>query len=318
MNPARKTLFWIITLLLVAGGFYFYDQRATEQNLQVEESLKMFPFTVEEVDEFLIVSAQAGQVAKVHRENGEWWLNEPIVAKGDAAKIDSVLTNVVLARKDRTLFEEVDANKLRELGLESPELEMAFTVSGKEHRILFGGVGPTHNIAYAMLSDDPKVYRIHSDIKAEANKEVYDLRDKSLLSFDPVKLKRFEMTRRDQPRVVVEHDNGRWNLIEPARANASMENVLEGLYMIKETEIQAFLGEVPENREVNGLASPRIHLTIYDEQREDPYVLIVGDKDRVRRGYFALTNRSEEMLVVTEDLVNYLLSVKDNWQESSS
>jgi hypothetical protein len=44
---------------------------------------------------------------------------------------------------------------------------------------------------------------------------------------------------------------------------------------------------------------------------------MVGDKDRVRRGYFAVTNRSEEILVIAEDLVNYLLSVKDNWQETS-
>jgi hypothetical protein len=326
LNSARKTLFWLITLVLVAGGFYFFDQRAMEQDRIIEENLQLFPFTVEEVEAFWITSRKDGLRVKIHRRDGQWWLAEPIVARGDNEKINSVLSNVVLARKDRTLFEEVDAVKQRELGLETPALEMVFLVSGIETTILFGGAGPTNNISYAMLSGDPRVYRIHSDVKSEADKTVYDLRDKSLLTFDPVKLKRFEMNRRGQSRIVVEHHEGRWHLIEPSRARASMENVLEGLFMIKNAEVKAFTGDsfagpgtLGQDKEATyGLSSPRIKLNIVDELREEPYVLTIGNKDRTRRGYFAITNRGEEILVITEDLVNYLLSVKDNWQEGSS
>jgi hypothetical protein len=326
LNSARKTLFWLTALVLAAGGFYFFDQRVMEQDRIIEENLQLFPFTVQEVEAFWINSRKDGLRAKVHRRDGQWWLTEPIVARGDQSKIDSVLSNVVLARKDRTLFEEVDAVKLRELGLETPSIEMVFLVSGIETTILFGGAGPTNNITYAMLSGDPRVYRIHSDVKSEADKTVFDLRDKSLLTFDPVKLKRFEMNRRGQSRIVVEHHEGRWRLIEPSSAQASMENVLEGLFMINNAEVKAFTGDsiagldnpVQDKEATYGLSSPRIKLNIVDEQRDEPYVLIIGNKDRVRRGYFAITNRGEEILVIAEDLVNYLLSVKDNWQEGSS
>ncbi|MBT4519956.1 MAG: DUF4340 domain-containing protein [Halieaceae bacterium] len=314
MNAARKTLFWLIALVLVAGGYYFVEQRTEEKDRVVEENLKLFPFTVDAVDEFWITNPAEGVRVGVHRREGQWWLKKPITARGDQEKIESVLTNVVQARKDRTLFQEVDAAKLRELGLETPSLEMTFLTAGIETTIMFGGAGPTHNIAYAMFSGDPRVYRIHSDVKAEANKNAYDLRDKSLLAFDPVKLKRFEMDRIGQSRLVVEHHEGRWQLIEPARARASMENVLEGLFMIKDAEVKAF---VDNESSEQGLDSPRIRVHIVDEQRTEPYILEVGAKDRVRRGYYARTNRSEDVLVIGEDLANYLLSVKDNWRESS-
>jgi hypothetical protein len=314
LNAARKTLFWLIALVLVAGGYYFVEQRTEEKDRVVEENLKLFPFTVDAVDEFWITNPAEGVRVGVHRREGQWWLKKPITARGDQEKIESVLTNVVQARKDRTLFQEVDAAKLRELGLETPSLEMTFLTAGIETTIMFGGAGPTHNIAYAMFSGDPRVYRIHSDVKAEANKNAYDLRDKSLLAFDPVKLKRFEMDRIGQSRLVVEHHEGRWQLIEPARARASMENVLEGLFMIKDAEVKAF---VDNESSEQGLDSPRIRVHIVDEQRTEPYILEVGAKDRVRRGYYARTNRSEDVLVIGEDLANYLLSVKDNWRESS-
>lgn len=323
MNSARKTLFWLVALLLVAGGFYFFDQRVAEKEQVLEESLKLFPFTVEAVDEFSITSEQDGLRVAVNRRDGQWWLKTPVVAQGDQARIESILSNIVLARKDRTLFDQADAAKLQELGLENPDLEMSFLVSGEETRILFGSAGPTHNVSYAMFSGDPRVYRIHSDVRAEADKGVYELRDKSLLAFDPVKLKRFEMDRRGQPRVVVEHDEGRWHLLEPGRAQASQENVLEGLFMIKDAEIEHFLGiasgeQESFDRKSYGLSSPRVRISIVDEQRKEPYILIIGDKDRVRRGYFAVTNRSEEIIVIAEELVNYFLSVKDNWRESQA
>jgi hypothetical protein len=323
LNSARKTLFWFVALLLVAGGLYFFDQQVAEQEQVLEENLKLFPFTVEAVDEFSIHSEQDGLRVKVIRREGRWWLTEPVAAKGDDARIESILSNIVLARKDRTLFDQADAAKLQELGLENPVLEMTFLVSGDETTILFGGAGPTHNVAYAMFSGDPRVYRIHSDVRAEADKGIYELRDKSLLEFDPVKLRRFEMDRRGQPRLVVEHDEGRWHLLEPGKAKASQENVLEGLFMIKDAEIEHFLGVTSGEQESSdlesyGLPSPRIRISIVDEQRKEPYVLIIGDKDRVRRGYFAVTNRSEEIIVIAEELVNYFLSVKDNWRESQA
>ncbi len=315
MNSARKTLFWVVVLLLVGAGFYLVDEKATEQERIVEFNLRMFPFEVADVDEFWINATADGIRARAQRRDGEWWLKEPLTARGDSEDIESLLRNVVEARKDRTLFEQADDAKLRELGLGPPALEMGFIVGGTTTTIQFGGQGPTHNVAYAMLAGDPRVFRIHADVSSEADKQAYDLRDKSILTFDPVKLKRFEMVRPGQPELVVVHDNGKWNITAPNPARAAMDKVLEGLYKIRDSETKAFLGSAPTDRAMHGIDTPRVHLTVFDEQRDEPYVLIVGDKDRKRRGYFAVTNRSDDLIVIEEDLVNYLLSVKDSWQE---
>ena len=56
-------------------------------------------------------------------------------------------------------------------------------------------------------------------------------------------------------------------------------------------------------------------LTIFQEGREAPYILSIGDKDRVNRGYSAWTNQAKNMFVVEEDMVNAILLNMDKWSE---
>ena len=67
------------------------------------------------------------------------------------------------------------------------------------------------------------MFRIHADVREEARKDVYDLRDKTVLDFDPLKMRRFVVEKKGAVRVVIEHDKGKWNILEPTRGRASME-----------------------------------------------------------------------------------------------
>ena len=151
------------------------------------------------------------------------------------------LTNIIKARKDAVLFQDPQPAKLEELGLATAELEMGFETSAGSTIIQFGHKGPTHNIAYARFQGDPKVYRIHSDVKQEADKSVYSLRDKTILDFDPLKLSRLDVQRKDSDTIVIEHHKGRWNMLQPHSARAAMEKVLETLYEIKNSQVKEFI-----------------------------------------------------------------------------
>ena len=307
MNFTKKTLFWFIVLIALSGVSFFYDKKEEEVKQLKEEQLKLLPTAEKEVSEFWINYIKENRQIKVVRENDAWQLVQPINVKGDAKAIEKLLTNVITARKDAVLFEKVEQPKLEELGLGDPQIEMGLKYANLETVIVFGERGPTNNVAYAMFKGRPEIYRVHSDLKKEVSLDTYDLRDKVILDFDPPKMRRLEIVKKGTPRVVVEQNESKWNLLEPTAEMASMARVLELLYGIKNGEIKAFADESPTDLAKYGLSSPMLQLTIHMERMEKPLVLMIGDKDRAKRAYFAKVNQMDKVFDVEEDLVNNIL-----------
>lgn len=307
MNFTKKTLFWFIVLIALAGVSFFYDKKEEEVKQLKEEQLKLLPTAEKEVSEFWINYVKEDRQIKLVRENDAWQLVQPINVKGDAKAIEKLLTNVITARKDAVLFAKVEQPKLEELGLGDPQVEMGLKYANQETVIVFGERGPTNNVAYAMFKGRPEIYRVHSDLKKEVSLDTYDLRDKVILDFDPPKMRRLEIVKKGTPRVVVEQNESKWNLLEPTAEMASMARVLELLYGIKNGEIKAFADESPTDLAKYGLSSPMLQLTIHMERMEKPFVLMIGNKDRAKRAYFAKVGHVEKVFDVEEDLVNNIL-----------
>lgn len=315
MNLPKKTIFWIITLVALSGSFYMVDERVEDVNKIHQASLRLFPFEPEDLQAFWIQSRTDGLRVRLEKKDDIWWLQKPLQVKADGPFIKKLLDNIIKARKDAVLFENPQAAKLEELGLANAELEMGFETSTGTTIIQFGRKGPTNNIAYARFQGDPKVYRIHSDVKKEADKQVFDLRDKTILDFDPLKLSHLEIQRKDRKNIAIQHHKGRWNMLKPQASRASMSKVLETLYEIKNAQIKAFIAEDTADLKQYGLDDPRIKLSIRLQQDEPTQELFIGAKDRSRRGYFARVNDSPVIFLVTEPLVNALLLTADKWQE---
>ncbi len=315
MNFGRKTVFWLIVLSALCGAFYFFEQKAQDNREAEAADLRLFPITVDDIAEFWIRHNTIGLELQVVRNREGWLLVEPISAKGDQEAIGKLLTNVITARKDAVLFTRAEPAKLAELGLEKPELEMGFKVKGDEIVIAFGADGPTHNVAYAMIRGNPNVFRIHADVREEARKNLYAMRDKTVLDIEPLKMVRFEIERKGADKMIIEHNKGRWTMLEPRKGPARMEKVVESLYEIGNAEVKVFTDDKAPGLASGGPYSPILILTIYQEGKETPYILSIGDKDRVNRGYFAWTNQTSNVFVVAEDMVNAIFLNMGKWSE---
>jgi len=128
----------------------------------------------------------------------------------------------------------------------------------------------------------------------------------------------YEIVKKGMPGVVVEQNESKWNLLEPTAEMASMARVLELLYVVKNGEIKAFADESPTDLAKYGLSSPMLQLTIYQERIEKPFVLMIGDKDRAKRAYFAKVGHVEKVFDVEEDLVNNILLGMNNLAEENA
>lgn len=315
MKHFKKTVFWFIALIAIGGAFFMTEDRVQEAQRVEEANLLLLPFAVEGVTEFTIASAEEGVRASATREKDGWWLVEPLRAKGDDEAIDKMLKNIVKSRKDAVLFENPEPDKLAELGLAVPQLEITFTTANTTTTIQFGDKGPTLNITYAMFKGDPRVYRIHSDVRTEADTTVYALRDKSILIIDPLKLSRLEIDRRGKDLVSIINDRGRWDMIEPDLARANQIKVLEILYAVKDTPVKAFVEEDAMDLAPYGLDAPSITVTVVEKGKSTPQVLLIGDRDRANRGYFAKNKAAKAVVTLEESVVKILLADRDTWKE---
>ena len=311
----KKTIFWFIALAALFGASQLIDNRVEEAERVEETNLKLFSFEIEDVTDFWIRKGSSEIRAHVSKETNGWWLNHPLRAKGDDESIDKMLENIVKSRKDAVLFENPDPVKLAELGLTSPGLEIRFKTADGFTTLQFGDQGPTLNVTYGRFEGETAVYRIHSDVRTEADAPVYALRDKSTLAYDPLKLRRMKIERRAKSTVEIVHDRGRWDMIQPQPVQADQAKVLETLYAIKDTPVKAFVDEEPGDLAVYGLAAPVITVTIQEQGEAEAQVLLIGDKDRTRRGYFAKSNANQNIVLLEEKLVNRLMATENQWME---
>lgn len=316
MKLFKKTIFWFIALAAVIGASQLIEDRVEEAGRVEEATLKLFPFEIDDVAEFWIKTGKNEIRARVVRDKAGWRLSQPLLAKGDDESIAKMLKNIVKTRKDAVLFENPDPAKLAELGLAEPNLEIAFRTGNGVTTLQFGNKGPTLNVTYGRFKGEAAVYRIHSDVHREADTSVYALRDKSTLAYDPLKLSRLEIARRAKDTVVIVHDRGRWDMLQPDQVRADQAKVLETLYAIKDTPVKAFIEEEPTDLTRYGLEAPVITVTVREKGKTEAQVLRIGSKDRKRRGYFAKSNEARNVVLLEENLVNGLLAGKNRWAEA--
>lgn len=316
MKLFKKTAFWIVALVAIAGAFSLIDERADTAKKVEEANLRLLPYGADDVDEFWTRSDEKGIQVRAVKEKDGWWLTVPLRAKGDQEAISKLLKNIVNSRKDAVLFEMPGAEKQKELGLDNPQRAFGIRVNGKDTIIQLGDKGPTLNIAYARFEGETRVFRIHSDVRKEVGATVYSLRDKAVLALDPSKLRRLELERGKTDKVVIVHDQGKWGMVEPHEARADQVKVLETLFDLKNAEVKEFLDEEPSELGSYGLDSPQIKVSVLDVDQDKPRALNIGIRDKVRRGYFAKNDDAKRVFLVEEDLVKALLASSDNWVEA--
>ena len=280
MRFFRKTLFWVIALAVIGGAFYFINRQVEEKKVVEEIKKRLFPFESGDIAEFQII--RGSESIFLRKEGGDWFLESPLRVLADKEAVQKLLEAVINAKFEATLFETQSEEKLKEMGISGKDnLSVTFKIaSGLVKTIIFGDRNPTMNLGFAILKDDPRIFRLTADIRAEVDKTVYDLRDKTALSFEPLKSKGFEIKWLDGKSITVEHPSeGKWHIVKPKEAVANAIKVTELLYKIKNSKVKAFIDESPKDLTSYGLSKPTLKITIIGENGKQTE-LHIGEKDK--------------------------------------
>jgi Domain of unknown function (DUF4340) len=211
----------ILLLIAIPLGWYAYRDSKKTPGDDTPKKDKVFSVEADKIDEVEIKS-ESGDRTALKKKGSDWEIVQPVVGPSDQPAVSSITSNLASLEIQRVV-DENPAN-LKEFGLASPRIEVAYKSGGQQRRLQIGDKTPTGSDLYAKLADNNRVFLIPAYLESTFNHGTFDLRDKTVLKVDREQLDRLEVVT-DKRTERFEKKNGEWIIVEPAVGKAEFSAV---------------------------------------------------------------------------------------------
>lgn len=311
----KRTLGLVVVAALLGGYYYWYEVKGGEQRKAAEEAAqRIFQLQKDAIEAVTIT--RGNETIKLTRDATEgWMLTEPVRAKAEQRTVDEVLDGLVEGKRDKVIAEQ--SNDLAEFGLKEPSLVVHATVKdvSAPTTLQFGARTPTMSGYYAREGEQSKVLMVPTSLHTKFDKNVFSLRDKTVLSLDQAQVKRVEVHHEDH-RIAVESEGEQgWKMVAPLEAKADKTKVNDLISTINGAKVKEFLDEAPQDLAKYGLNPPRWRLTflVGDDRAEKS--LLLGDEDPAKGGLNAKRGSLEPVFLVETKLLEKLPKAASDWRD---
>jgi len=293
----RNTLLLLLVLLALGGYLYFVERPSQEREA---EAKKFVTLKKDEVTGVTLTYPDHA-IALVKNEQGHWRLTKPVEADAD----DPVVNNMIVAIEQASVSRSLDdvGDKLASYGLAPPEATVDLTTKdGKPFPSL--KIGKTTQIgsaAYLQKGDDPKVYIGDMAFQSAMKKQVKDLRDKSLITFEDQDVRKFEIAKGDAVIAAERGEGDTWNITKPTGYPADPAEVRSLLASVRGLRVDEFVSDdAAADLGKYGLTEPQLRVTVWSGKDAAQKTLLLGafkDDEANKKSIYA--KRAELPAVVT-------------------
>jgi hypothetical protein len=311
MRGFKSTFVLLLVLVGLVGYIYFYEMKRPSPSESADRKAKVF--TVESATiEQLEVKSASGDRTVLKKSGDAWRIAEPLDAKADETEVSGIVSNLASLEIQRVV--EENATDLAQFGLASPRIEVGFKAAGQAgaSRLLLGDANATGGEIYAKLPSSARVFLVSSYLESTFNKGTFDLRDKTILSFDRSKVDTLEIVSKDQRLAFAKADDG-WRLTSPVDARADAGQV-EGAIGSLQTLAMKSIAE-PQAAEKDfakyGLDKPDLTATVGAGSTRA--TIVIGKADQ--SGFQYARDVSRPMIVTIDPaLVNALRNTAESFR----
>jgi len=262
MRGFRSTIVLLVVLLGLVGYIYFYEMKRPSPSETADQKQKVFTVEAAKIER-VEVKAASGDRTVLTKSGDAWRVIEPLDAKADDTEVSGIVTNLASLEIQRVVDE--NAADLAQFGLAAPRIEVGFKAAGQAEasRLLLGDTNATGGEIYAKLPGRARVFLVSSYLESTFNKGTFDLRDKTILSFDRAKVDALEIVTKEQRLAFAKAGEG-WRMTSPVDARADAGQV-EGAIGSLQTLAMKSIAE-PEAAEKDlakyGLDKPDLTATV--------------------------------------------------------
>ncbi|MCS7049756.1 MAG: DUF4340 domain-containing protein [Verrucomicrobiae bacterium] len=312
---ARTTLILAIVVALV-GAFVWWDyKKGVPTDKRREQSRRLTDLKSDQVTRLELIFTN--QTIVLEKKDNRWHLREPLAYRADSGTVNSILDGLEFAEKKRTLSaEEVAGLDRNELGLVNPRLQVAWQTATGRRVLRLGAETPTGDAFYAQFDGQPEVHIAEEYLFDRLNRTVNDLRDRTVLDFDPATTLRCEIKNGD--RVLEFARSGGdtaspWTVVRPVSARADQRAVSDLLSQLSRLRVQEFASDNPADLARYRLDEPAREITISRSGVEGVLTLLVStpDPQNAGRTYAKLKTADAILALNTTDLPAAELNVAD-------
>jgi len=276
----RKTI--ILGLLFLCAGAGYYADRALTQKRQMasqrEESL--FLIQKEEVTAFSLRNPSG--TCRLEKKEQEWRILEPQNLKADRDQVDSLLSNITVAKK----YDPVETNDLAQYGLDKPQETLVLEGSGASGKqtLLIGLESTIPGRFFATIEGEKTVFTVASHVKNFLDKNLFLLRDKTIFDIKKEDIAKLEISQTGTSITLQKSADDLWALTSPVQDAAdkkAVDNLLSDIESLRATSFEEDQTTTPG---FYGLAQPRLHFTI---TAKESVTLQIGREEQSASRYFA-------------------------------
>jgi hypothetical protein len=262
MRGLRSTL--ALLLVLVGLGSYIYFVASKKSDDRTSKLEKLFASVEADKVEELKIKSATGERTTVRKEGGAWKIVDPIAAPAAQADVSAVAN----ALADAEIVRVVDDNPsdVKEYGLDSPRIEVAFTSgSGKPSgRLIVGDKTTTGGNLYARRNDEKRVVLIAQFHESTLNKSTFDLRDKTVIKFDRDKVNGIDVVT-DGKMLEFAKSGSEWRLTKPLDARADFTAVEALIGRVETAQMKSIVSSEPSAADLRkyGLDKPSVAANVH-------------------------------------------------------
>jgi len=295
----RKTIILGLVFLCAAAG-YLVDRALTgKKKIIKEERQKLFNLSPEAVSAFTLEN-RSGRY-RLEKKEGAWQIVEPRKLPADEGQVESLLTNLVLAKK----YHPIKTGERVQYGLDNPTASIALEekVSGGKQTLLVGVESTTTGRYFAAFKGGDAVFTIAGHIRNFLDKNLYHLRDKTVLTVSAEDIRAIKVEGSGRSLSLEKDKQGGWRLLEPGpdRADGGMvKNLLSELAALKASSFEEDTATTPGSY---GLDDPLFTLSV---TADESYTLFIGKKDVPREQNFARREYDEQVITLPARFIRLL------------
>jgi hypothetical protein len=286
VNP-RNTLLLLLVLIGLGGYLYFVERPSQEREVAAKKLVELKKDVVTGVT----LAYPDRTIALEKNAEGHWRLTQPVAADADDPVVNNMIVAIAEADVSRTL--ENVGDKLASYGLAPPEATVTLTV--KEGTapppLKIGKTTQVGSAAYLQKGDDPKVYIGTMAFQSAMKKQVKDLRDKSLLTFEDQDVKKIELAK---PGAVITAERGEadtWRITAPGDYPADSAEMRALLTSIRGLRADDFVSDdAAADLKTYGLTEPQLKVTVWSGKDAAQKTLLLGafkDDDANKKSIYA-------------------------------
>ena len=232
----------------------------------------------------------------------KWQMTAPVNASGDAPAISDFLS--FLKNLNFTRVVEESPKDLIPFGLNTPSLKIILSMdNGETKGVRVGDDHPMGNKVYLARLNGSRVLTA-GITRNRLDREVHDLRDKTILDFKTPQITKVELIRNGKTLSLKKNEES-WEVSEEKiTAEGNESEITNLLNTIQAARIEQFIEEQPEQLTSYGLNNSKLTVKLTTSQKNEPITLFIGKKSA--HGFYAKTPLKENIFVINQSLFDTL------------